>query len=421
MAPLLAFAPGPAGGSRGTLDANIVVKGLDIRTAQVAGELHMRDARVPLAPQLGTLRNANIDIKIEQHDIKLGVTGKLGKGDIKVDGSIALDGASLTGGQATVTLRKVSPLGAVQPLVDADIVAKISRKNTTWIADVTVDHGFVNITSTKGEKLKPVSNPADLRIGTKAPTMSDRPVAAVPGAPAAPILIANVKINPVKVESDEFRTTLSGKIKLTADADAVGAVGGIEAHGGNVDLFDRRYRIDHANVRFDGNIDPVLDIEITYDFPDVTTMTKVQGRLSKPELELSASPNQYTKEQLLGFLLGGEPNGDPNNGSARDKAAQAGESLIANQLGGYVKKALPFSIDVIKYEAASVDSSAAVTVGSWITHSVFFSVTQHLDALPDENDDEATIQYWLTRRLEIEGTVGDRNFDGADLLWRRRF
>jgi autotransporter translocation and assembly factor TamB len=174
-------------------------------------------------------------------------------------------------------------------------------------------------------------------------------------------------------------------------------------------------------VKFDGTVDPQLDIEITYDFPDVTTMTSVHGRLSKPQLAMSANPNQYTKEQLLGFLLGGEPNGDPNSASARDKAQEAGESLIANQMAGYVKKALPFDIDVIKYEAAGVDSSAALTVGSWLTHTLFLSFKQHIDARPDENTDEGTIQYWLTRRLEVEGTVGDRGYDGADMLWRRRF
>src|SRR5262249_19576109 len=125
--------------------------------------------------------------------------------------------------------------------------------------------------------------------------------------------------------------------------------------------------------------------------------------------------------QLLGFLLGGEPGGDPRSGSARDKAASAGASLIANQIGGYVKKALPFDIDVIRYEAASVTSSAAITVGTWVTHTLFFAFRQRLDARPDENSNEGTIEYWLTRGLAIEGTVGDRGYDGLDVLWRKRF
>jgi hypothetical protein len=120
-------------------------------------------------------------------------------------------------------------------------------------------------------------------------------------------------------------------------------------------------------------------------------------------------------------LLGGEPNGDPSSGSARDKAASLGSSIVANQIGGYIKKALPFDLDVLKYEAASATSSAAITVGSWLTHTLFFSFTQHLSPRPDENSAEGTLEYWFTRRLELETTAGDRNFDGVDLLWRKRY
>src|SRR5262249_22478308 len=150
-------------------------------------------------------------------------------------------------------------------------------------------------------------------------------------------------------------------------------------------------------VNFDGTIDPQLDVRITHDFPDVTTITVVRGRLSDPQLELSSDPGTYTTSQLLGFLLGGEPGDDPTSSSARDRAAIAGTSVIANQIGGYVKKVLPFDVDVLRYEAASVNRSAMITVGTWITHTLFFAFRQRLDARPDENSGESTIEYWLTR------------------------
>nr|HEX4317217.1 translocation/assembly module TamB domain-containing protein [Kofleriaceae bacterium] len=423
LAPLLAFAPGPAGGAKGTLDAKLAVTGFDPRTAKITGDLHLRGARLPIAPTVGTLRDASVDIAIHEHDIGLAATGKLGGGTLAMNGSIALDGASLTGGKAKLTLRKVSPIGSVQPAIDADVSATLARTGTQWRADVTVDHGFVKIGSTTGEKLKPVGLPDDLVVGAHA---DGTPVTAptsheVAAAPKNPIFVAHIVLHDTNVESEQFRTTLKGDLTMTADASAIGMTGGIEAMGGNVDLFDRRYRVERAAVRFDGTIDPQLDVLISYDFPDVTTDTQVRGRLSKPQLELSSNPGLYSKSQLLGFLLGGEPGGDPNSGGARDKAEQAGESFVANQIGSYVKSALPIDIDVIKYEAASVSSSAAITVGSWITHTLFFSFRQHLDARPDENSDEGTLEWWLTHRLEVEATAGDRNFDGVDMLWRRRF
>jgi translocation and assembly module TamB len=300
----------------------------------------------------------------------------------------------------------------------------MSRKDEVWTADVLIDKGFVKIGKT-GEALKPVGTPEDLHIGLtkvkprRAIAPGDGPNAAL--APTHPGLVAHVKINPVKVEAAEFRTTVHGTLDVTTDASTMGVTGSIEATSGDLDLFDRRYRIEQASVNFDGTIDPNLEVRIVHDFPDVTTVTEVRGRLSKPDLVLSADPGMYSQSELLGFLLGGEPNGDPQSGSARDKATQVGSSIVANQIGGYVKKALPFDIDVIRYEAASSTSSAAITVGSWITHTLFFSLSQHMSPMPYENSGEGTLEYWFTRRLELELTAGDRNVDGADLLWRKRY
>ncbi len=416
--PLLVFAPGPAGGSRGSLDANLSIKGFDLRTTQLLGEIHIVDARIPIAPTIGTLRKANIDIVVREHDLDITTTGKLGAGDVKLIGSIALDGASLTGGKATLTLRKVSPIGSVEPIIDADVAATLARKDNVWTADLVVDHGFIKIGTTKGEKLKGVGTPPDLVVGRGKPP----PKAKGPGqAPEDPALVANITLHDAKVESGEFRTTIHGTLIATADARTVGLVGTIESVGGDVDLFDRRYKIETAAVHFDGTTDPLLDVRITHDFPDVETITEVRGRLSKPELRLAADPGQYTEGQLLGFLLGGEPTGDPKSSSAQDKATGAGASLIAGRLAGYVKKALPFDIDVIRYEAATIDRGSAITVGSWVTHTLFFAFRQHLESRPDQNSGEATAEYWLTKRLEVEATAGDRGYDGIDLLWRKRF
>ncbi|MEO8841661.1 MAG: translocation/assembly module TamB domain-containing protein [Kofleriaceae bacterium] len=425
MRPMLAFAPDPGSAAKGILDANLAIHGFDPRTAQITGDLHLNNARLPIAPSVGTVRQANIDVTITPKQIKVAATGKLGKGTIALDGTIALNGADLAGGEAKLVLHKVSPIGAVEPEVDAEITAKISRQNERWTAEVTVDKGFVKINKTSGEALKPVGTPDDLHLSlTK---LKPKRVAATgtgPNAPPPPVqpgLVAHVTLNPIKVEADEFRTTVHGKLDVTTDATTLGVVGTIEATSGDLDLFDRRYRVERAAVTFDGTVDPNLEIRITHDFPDVTTVTEVRGRLSKPDLALSSDPGGYSQSELLGFLLGGEPGGDPQSASARDKAAQVGSSIVANQIGGYVKKALPFDLDVIRYEAATATSSAAITVGSWITHTLFFSFSQHMNARADENSGEGTLEYWFTRRLELELTAGDRNYDGADLLWRKRY
>ncbi|HUJ61093.1 MAG TPA: translocation/assembly module TamB domain-containing protein, partial [Kofleriaceae bacterium] len=415
--PLLAFAPGPAGAARGQLDASLAVRGFDLRTSQITGELHLRDARVPIAPTVGTLHDASLDAQIRAHDILIDGRGKLGAGTATLDGSIALDGASLTGGKAKLVLRKVSPIGAVQPTIDADVSATLARKGTQWTADLVVDRGKIVIPNSSGEKLKPIGAPADLIVDGERPTGHTSPSA----PPPEPVIVAHVTLHPTQVQSEEVRTVIAGKLAITADARSVGVTGTISAERGDLDLFGRRYTVDRASAYFDGTTDPVLDIRIFYNFTDVTTITEVRGRLSKPELVLSSNPGTYTQAQLVGFLLGGEPGGDPSSAGLGQQATSLGTSLVANQLTRYVRKALPIDIDVIRYEAATTSNSAAITVGTWITHQVFFSYREHLEARPDENTGEGTLEYWFTRRLELQATAGDRNYDSVDLLWHHRY
>ncbi len=419
LVPILAFAPGPAGGAAGRLDANLAIKGLDPGTARVAGELHLNDARLPLAPEIGTLQRAKLDITIGSTEMKIDLAGRMGEGDIKLVGSVAIDGALPTGGDLKITLRKVSPIGSVEPVINADITTKLKHEGTVWIADVDVYRGNIDIPSGRGEALKPVGAPTDMVFTNGKRVTPERPMKKEPPRNAG--LIVNLTLHSTHVKSAELNAFIAGKLTISTDAKSVGVVGTMAAQQGDLDLFGRRYQVERAAVHFDGSTDPLLDLLIIHDFADVSTITQVRGRLSRPELLMGSNPGIYSQGQLLGFLLGGEPDGNPQDGSARDKATAAGTSFVANKLGGYVKKALPVDIDVLRYEAASSTSSAAVTVGTWISRSLFVAVRQHLQSRVDQNLSEAEIEYWLSRRLSVQGTSGDRGYTGVDLLWRKRY
>ena len=76
---------------------------------------------------------------------------------------------------------------------------------------------------------------------------------------------------------------------------------------------------------------------------------------------------------------------------------------------------------MLRYEAASATSSAAITVGTWLTRSLFLAYQRRIEARPDENSNQGELEYWLSRRVMVEGVVGDRGYNGVDLLWRRRY
>ena len=417
LVPLLVFAPGPAGGASGVLDADLRLTGLNLRTAQIAGELHLREARIPTSPAVGTLRAARIDALIADHEIRIAADGKLGAGSASLTGTVALDGAAPNGGKARLTLRKVSPIGSVEPQITADVNATLSRDRNQWKAELVVDHADVVVPSDRGEKLKPVGAPPDM-VFADGRRITRRPMAQ--HEPTNPIFLVKIDLRSTRVEATEFRGLIHGRLEMRADGEAVAMYGAIEAERGDLDLFSRRYQLDHAAVNFDGSLDPLLDIRITYDFPEVTTVTEVRGRLSKPELVMTSDPGTYSQGQLLGFLLGGEPGGDPQSGPLQSQVATAGQSLVANQIGGYVKKALPINLDVLRYEAATSTSGPAVTVGTWLTPSLFLAYRQHLESRPDQNVEEGELEYWLSRRVILQGTAG-ATVQSVDLLWRKRY
>jgi hypothetical protein len=451
LAPLVAFMPGPAGGLGGRMDAKFSMKGADPRTTNLSGSLHITNGRIPIAPAVGTLFKGDVKVDIRNQALDLKLSGKLGRGDLKLEAHAPLEGATPKNGTLTLRIHKVQLIGTTEPILTGVVNADIARVDEVWQANVRVDKMDVKVPPQKGTKLSPVGAPNDLVYGgekihhavkkgadapregftkdngsgpgdLKAPTQVAGPVAKR-RAPGDPVAVVKVVIRNVFVESKEVRGLVGGNLRIAvAENSEVGITGFVALTRGVLDLFNRRYQVDKANLQFDGSPDPVLDVRITHDFPEVTTITEVGGRMSKPKLVLSAQPAQYTQAELLGFLLGGEPGGDPENApSTSERVAGAGASFLSNKVGGYVKKALPVDIDVLRYEAASSTSSAAVTVGTWITDTLFLAYRQHLEARPDENTGEAEVEYWIRRRLVLEGVLGDRGVNGLDLLWRRRW
>jgi hypothetical protein len=449
IAPLVAFMPGPAGGLGGRMDADFKLAGANPKTAQLAGSLWIQDGRIPIAPSVGTLFKGDVKIDIKNQVFGLRLTGKLGRGDVHVTANAPLDGVTPRSGKLQVKIEKVQLIGTTEPILTGIVDADVARIGDTWRSNVRITRMHVKVPEEKGTKLSPVGAPADLVYGGEkihhgknkgmdvpqgivkddSGPADFKPPSQVEGTPARrklpedPAIVAQVQMRNIFVESEEVRGLVGGRLTLSvANNKEVGIVGNIHLSRAVLDLFNRRYQVDKAALYFDGSPDPVLDVRITHDFRDVTTITEVRGRLSKPELILSSQPGRYSQAELLGFLLGGEPDSDPEMApSASERVTGAGASIVSNKIGGYVKKALPVDVDVLRYEAASAHSSAAVTVGTWITDTLFLAYRRHLEARPDENAGEGEVEYWIRRRLVLEAVVGDRGIHGADLLWRRRW
>ena len=120
IAPFLAFAPpGPTVGMRGLVSGVLKLRGLDPQTGDVRGRLVISEVRVPLAAELGTLRSGLLEIDIVKKEVHAKLDGKIGRGTVKGKALLRLTGSMPTAAELTLALRKVSPIGEIQPVIDA--------------------------------------------------------------------------------------------------------------------------------------------------------------------------------------------------------------------------------------------------------------------------------------------------------------
>jgi hypothetical protein len=163
---------------------------------------------------------------------------------------------------------------------------------------------------------------------------------------------------------------------------------------------------------------------MTHQFPDLTLDVQLSGRASRPERpQLTSDPGGSTYDQLFGFLLGGDPAGDPGS-QTRDAVAGAGTRLVSGKLGRQISKVLPVQVDALSCEpapAATTATSGSCTVGKWLSQRLFLAYRQRLQPRTDENTGDVQLQLRIGDRLLLEGTGGDRGYYGADLLWRHRW
>ena len=88
--------------------------------------------------------------------------------------------------------------------------------------------------------------------------------------PTAPLLVLALTIEPVTVVSSQLRGEVSGRLDLAIGADGATVDGKVAVDSGTVVVLERRYSIRVAELRFDGSLDPLLGIELEYQFPELS-------------------------------------------------------------------------------------------------------------------------------------------------------
>jgi len=158
------FLPGPLVGAAGKLEGRIDLRGLDPRTGDLSGKLTLTDARIPLSAKIGTVRAATLALTIANRKITAKLDGKLAGGTVHLDGDLRLAGIVPDHVDATAQLRKISPIGAIEPVIDADVHAALTRSGSKWTGPIDIRHGNVFVPESRGKNLLAVGQPSDLAV-----------------------------------------------------------------------------------------------------------------------------------------------------------------------------------------------------------------------------------------------------------------
>lgn len=426
LSPIARLVPSVLLGVQAQLDANLKVAGLDPKTMQVTGGLTLGNIRFPLANQVGALTEGVLKIDVQNNKATLKLNGKMEAGKVELAGSANLDGVLPRSAALDLTVTDLALITPLTPTINGKLHADVKLANGRWRVDAKLSKGEVKIPVEQGRVLHPVGPPPELVFVTDARSVKEPPKSLAQAARSwaagrarNPWLQIALVIESVRVRSAEATGAVRGAVEVAISDDGISLDGDVRLAGGDVNLFGRRYQVDHAVVTFDGPLDPVIDAEIRHTFPQLVLNVAAVGRASEAKLRFSSSPATYSEAQLLGFFLGGNP------GSSRDATPDAANSVaaaVASQtVGGLITKRLPVRIDVLSYQPQTLSTSGAFVAGRWITEKLLLLLRSRSDPRPLENSAEAELQYLLRRDLLLDGVAGDRGTFGLDLLWNRRW
>lgn len=395
---------------------------------EVKGWLEARGKRVVFSQAaLQPMRNARTRVDLEPEAIRLAFDAQSLRGTIgaTVDVDLASDEAIRLMAEAQLAR---FPIRAGQ-LAEVDLKVKsqgvIEPKSGVKLR-VDLNRGLVVVSEEPQRALHPIAPPGEVefvRSIDTAPTVSSN--TSTP-AEAFPVEVLIKSVAPIDVRSEnkgpvDMRLQVDLASRTTGQS---GLRGRVWISDGTIELIGREYRVDRAEIVFEGKSppDPRINIRLSHEFsaPSLDFVVSVTGPSSAPRVDFSSSPSRFSQTELLQVFQGTDPSelGRDDGRSDEDRAVGAAAGFIANQVANDIARALPV-IDTLKLNA-SEEGVVGVTLGFWITRQVFIAAQYQTNPSPSENDVEGVVEYRFLPGWIAELVAGAAT-SNLDVLWTHRF
>ncbi|MBQ3058969.1 MAG: translocation/assembly module TamB [Desulfovibrio sp.] len=350
-------------------------------------------------------------------------------GSLKARGDGSLDGSRL---HVQAKLDRLRPLRRRDVHIDLSGEAAVTGSLTApdVKGEIRVNRGDIllnNLSVPASFTTLPISSgtaPAQATAAADVPASSE---GAVPTSDHAGSLDIRVLIpGRFMVEGHGLSSQWQSFIKIGGSPVSPVISGQLRAIKGNFDFLTKKFVLSRGIIAFGGGdpANPLLDLQLTNETPDLTAQINITGTVRKMKLELTSDPSLPRDEILSRILFGRSANELGRLESLRLAAAVA--ELAGFGSGG--NSILDTTRDILGVDVLRLGDSASgasgdpgsqsadgttLEMGKYITEDLYMGVEQGM-----KSDSTAfTIQYELTPRTNLE-IRSEQNSTWGGLRWK---
>lgn len=401
---------------------------LDMHLA-LAGSLAVPTAKGRLEVAGGRYEDLALGILLT--DIKASVTAGSGKGlklePVRVEASMS-DGR---GGLVTAAgslhpeggrLDLDAAMKRLRPLRRADIQATLSGtasvKGTLMApqvaADITIDEALVNLNRLTGSSVTtlPVEGTSE---APEPVTEKKEGHGSLDVSVRAPGYIA---VNGHGLES-EWQAGLRVRGALNDPL----VIGSVRSVRGQFDLLSKIFTLRPSTISFNGGAvsNPLLDVTLRYEVPDITADVRVSGSVRRMKLELTSTPS-LPQEEIISRVMFGRGSSELGRFESLRLAAAVARlaGFGSGGLGVLDLGRAVLGVDVLRVNSAtdkeSGDEESSLEVGKFIGEKIYLGVEQGL-----EPDSTAVIMELELTPHSKAGIRTEQDNTSAGVQWKMNY
>lgn len=419
----------------GRLDIDIGAGGT-LKAPRVQGGVKVNQARYENLLLGVLLTDINADVTLTQDGGKAPVGGLSGAMNLKLNlsdgrgGSVAVNGkGSLDGSNLDIRAKidRLKPLRRRDVFVElsggADVTGSATSPDVK--GEIIVNQGEIlldNLDIAGSVTTLPITDPG-AKKAEKKEAKKEEPAKAAQGPGRL-----NVRVNMLprfKIDGRGLASTWKANLLIIGPINNPQITGNVSAVQGNFDFLGKNFGLTQGTVTFAGGsiANPLLDIELTNETPDLTAHILVTGPVDKMKLTMTSDPT-LPRDEILSRVLFGRSVNDLSKmemlqlaGAVAQLAGFGGGGGIMN----FAKKAL--GVDVLRVGTSASNAAGepgdqtaggtTIEMGKYINDMIYVGVQQGMQ--PDST--AFIIQMELTPRTNLEVRT-ERNNTWGGIKWK---